>query len=201
MRLEERQQGLLKLVEHYRERECARLLEAARAEAKALVADTFAKERAFLHTRIVAERSRAQARIQAARAERATRERWSSERASLGLLGLAWPRLEALLAERWADAEGRRLWTERYLREAVAVLPKGRWEVRHASEWGEEERRQVAADLTERLGEPPRFETDGGITAGLVIACEGGVLDASLAGLLRDRPRLEARLLALLAAG
>lgn len=198
MKLEERQRGLLKLVEQYRERECARILEAARAEAKALIADAFHKERAFLHGRVVAERSRAQARIHAAHAERATRERWSSERASISLLSVAWPRLRAKMQERWNDAAGRRMWAESYLRQALRALPKGRWEIRHASEWGETERRELAAQLTERLAEPPRFETDGRIAAGLVIACEGAVLDASLDGLLRDRVRLEARLLALL---
>jgi hypothetical protein len=200
MKLEDRQSGLLKLVEQYRDQECARLLDAARAEAKALIAETYRKERAFLHSRIVGERSRAQARIQAARAERSTRERWSSERASLGLLTAAWPRLRACLASRWADPEGRRTWAERYLREALIVLPKGRWEVRHAAEWGEADRRELAAELTGRLGQAPRFETDGRIAAGLVIACEGAVLDATLDGLLQDRARLEARLLALLAA-
>jgi len=199
MKLEDRQAGLLKLVEQYRDQECARLLDAARAEAKALIAETFRKERAFLHGRIVGERSRALARIQAARAERATRERWSSERTSLGLLGSAWPRLRERMVARWADPAGRQVWADRYLREALLVLPKGRWEIRHAADWSEAERREPTAGLTGRLGRSPRFETDGRIAAGLIIACEGAVLDASLDGLLRDRARLEARLLALLA--
>ena len=198
MKLEERQKGLLALVEEYREQECRKILDAARAEASELVAHAYRKERAHLHTRVVAERSRAQARIQAARAERATRERWSSERASLGLLGAAWPRLRELLAARWRDAEGRRNWTRRYLVQAQVLLPTGRWEIRHALEWDADERESSAVDLSRRLGTAPRFETDGRIAAGLIVSCQGAVLDASLDGLMRDRARLEARLLALL---
>jgi hypothetical protein len=200
MNLEERKAGLLQLVEEYRERECRRLLEAAREEAATLIGQTYRKERAHLHARVVSERSRAQALVQAARAERATRQRWSSERAHLGLLDAAWPRLRARLAARWGEPAGRRVWTERYLAEALGLLPKGRWEIRHAAGWGEEERLGATQELSQRLGCAPRFETDGRIAAGLIVEAGGGVLDASLDGLLRDRRRLEARLLALLRA-
>lgn len=198
MKLEDRTTALLKLVEEYRERECRRVLDAARAEAAELIAHTYRRDRAHLHTQIVSERSRAQARTQAALAERSTRERSTRERANLSLLGAAWPRLRAHLAARWLDPGGRRVWTERYLRQAVDLLPKGRWLVRHAVEWGESERRESAAKLAEGLGAAPRWETDGRIEAGLIVGCEGAVLDASLDGLMRDRARLEARLLALL---
>jgi hypothetical protein len=198
MNLEERKAALLKLVEDYREEECRRILDAAREEAGRMIAETYRRERAYLHERIVAERSRAQARIQAARAERATRERWAGERISTGLLASAWPRLRSRLAARWQEPEGRRAWTERYLAEALQLLPKGRWQIRHAAGWGESERRDLAERLSEHLGRAPRFETDGRLDAGLVIEWEGAVLDASLEGLMLDRGRLEARLLALL---
>jgi hypothetical protein len=42
---------------------------------------------------------------------------------------------------------------------------------------------------------------DGSLEAGLIVACGGAVLDASLEGLLKDRTRIESRLLALLAEG
>jgi hypothetical protein len=49
-------------------------------------------------------------------------------------------------------------------------------------------------------GRALRFLADPGIAAGLIIEGGAAVLDASLDGLLADRQRLEARLLALLAA-
>lgn len=198
MNLQERKAALLKLVEEYQEQECRRILETARAEAAEHIAQTYRKERTHLHDRIVSERSRAQVRIQAARAERATRERWTSEQANMGRLDAAWPLIRTRLAARWQEPAGRRAWTWRYLRQGLELLPRGRWQISHAAEWGESERREAAKTLTERLGEVPRFETDGRIEAGLTIECAGAVLDASLDGLMRDRTRLEARLLALL---
>ena len=42
----------------------------------------------------------------------------------------------------------------------------------------------MAEELTERLGQA-RFQSEGGIEAGLIVECGGAVLDASLQGLLR----------------
>jgi len=198
MKLEERKASLLKLVDEYREKECRRILDAARAEAAELIAQTYRKERAHLHERIVSERSRALARIQAARAERTTRERRSSERANIERLDITWPRLRARLLARWLEPAGRCAWTRRYLLQALELLPQGRWHVRHAAEWGESERQDATEELGGQLDAAPGFETDGRIQAGLIVESEGAVLDASLDGLMRDRARLEARLLALL---
>ena len=198
MRLEDRREGLLKLVGEYRDRECARVLDAARAEARELIAETYRREREQLHGRVLAERKRAKARIQAARAERDSRERSSGERANLRLLDAAWPQLRARLSARWRDREARRIWVAGYLARARELLPSGRWTVRHAPGWGLSERELAVAELTRHLGQAPRIEIDAGMEAGVVVLCRGAVLDASLDGLLRDRTRLEARLLALI---
>lgn len=201
MNLDERQKGLLRLVEDYREQECGRILAAARQEAAELVRQSFHKQRGHLHSRVVAERSRAQARIQAARAEQATQERRTGEVETLELLKSAWPLLRERLLARWQVPEQRRRWVETYLHRALDLLPHGRWTVRHAPEWREPERRDLLAELTEILGQPPGVQSEGGIEAGLIVESGGAVLDVSLRGLLQDRTRLEARLLALFAAG
>lgn len=201
MKLEERERGLLKLVEDYRERECRRILGAAREKAAETLRETYRKERARLHERVLVERGRAAGRVQAAGAQRATRERRNSDRASAGLLEVAWPQLRAKLIACWRDPRDRRRWVSKYLGQALSSLPKGPWTVRHAPEWGTCEREELAGELLERLDARPRFRSDGGLGAGLIIECEGAVLDASLDGLLRDRGRLEARLLALLREG
>ncbi len=199
MNLDERRKGMLKLVADYREQECRRILDAARREAAELTRQTFRKERARLHAHVVAERSRARSLIQAARAEQATQERWSNERTSLELLESAWPLLRERLLARWQVPGQRQRWADSYLRQAVELLPPARWMVRHAPEWREKERREIAEQLAERLGHRPRFQSEGGLEAGLVVESGGAVLDASLQGLLRDRARLESRLLALVA--
>ncbi|AGA91010.1 hypothetical protein Thimo_2265 [Thioflavicoccus mobilis 8321] len=202
MRLAERERGLLDLVAKYRDEECRRRIEQARTEARALLDRTFAEERAYLHSQIEAERHRARTRIEAVRADRDTRLRHRGERLSAGRLAAAWPRLEAALLARWGSALGRRGWAEHFLRLASERLPRpapnDHWVIRHAPDWTETERRALVVDLGLGLGHRPRFIADGDLVAGLTVACGGAVLDASLEGLLRDRTRLEARLLALL---
>jgi F0F1-type ATP synthase delta subunit len=89
---------------------------------------------------------------------------------------------------------------ERCIRQARAALPAGAWTLRHASGWTPLEQQAVREELTRRLGVEPQLRSDATIEAGLIIDSGGACLDASLGGLLADRSRLEARLLALLAA-
>lgn len=198
MNLEERRQGLLQLVEDFRERECRRILGAARAEATQLIDRTYRKQRARLHERILAERVRARARIQAVRAEQATRERLAEEHGDFVLLESAWPLVRERLLAQWRRAEARRLWVETYLHRALDLLPsKEPWTIRHACEWNEQEREAVLAALPGLPDRSPDFVGEEGIEAGLIIASGGTMLDAGLQGLLWDRAHLQARLLAL----
>lgn len=202
MTLAERERGLRLLVEQYREEECRRRLAAARAEATAILRQIYAKERAYLHREVESERHRARARIAALRADRETRARQRAEQADADLLAVAWPQLEAALRARWQSAAGRRHWAERALELAQRLLPAadqdGDWVIRYAPEWVDSERAELKAVLELGLRHQPRFRADGSLAAGLIIASSGAILDVSLGGLLRDRPRLEARLLALL---
>jgi hypothetical protein len=203
MNVEESAKNLLKLVEGYRSQECREAIDKARVEAAEILRRAWRREREHLHASVHAERSRARALIQAAQAERATRERASGDRRNAVLLAEAWPRLRALLSARWRDPAGRETWRARALDQARKSLPPGPWTVRHAPDWGA----PGAAGPSPALAAGPkgegralRFLADPGIAAGLIIEGGAAVLDASLDGLLADRQRLEARLLALLAA-
>jgi hypothetical protein len=216
MNIEESAKTLLKLVENYRSQECRDAIDKARAEAAEVLRRAWRRERDHLHTSIEAERSRARTLIQAARAERATRERTSGDRLNADLLALAWPRLRALLEARWRDPVGRETWVARALEQALGAFPAGPWTVRHASDWVAPEAAEpcveVAAKLRARLaaksqakssygaGTALRFLADPTLAAGLIVTGGAAILDASLEGLMTDRQRLEARLLALLAA-
>jgi vacuolar-type H+-ATPase subunit E/Vma4 len=197
MNIEQREQGLLKLVDDYREQECRRLLDEARTQARELRRQAYARERAALHQRVTAERARAQGLIQAAEAELATRERRRVEQTDAALVDAAWPRLVDALKARWNNTETRRAWVGHALGEALRRLERGDWLVRHApglpeAEQGEaEERARREAEISLRFG------VDDGVVAGLIINAKGAVLDMSLNGLLRDRAPVEARLLAL----
>lgn len=201
MKIEEREQGLLKLVEDYREGECRALLKAAESEAAELIRAAYGRERARLHERVIAERAQARARVHAARAERDTRERAGADRANARLLELAWPLLCEALLQRWQDPDARRAWVRHAADQALKSLPHGRWRVRHPPGFESADRTELVETLVAGLGSEPSLVTDGSLAAGLII--EGGEarLDASLEGLLSDRTRLEARLLALMANG
>jgi len=203
MNVEESAKNLLKLVEGYRSQECREAIDKARAEAAEILRRAWRREREHLHASVQAERSRARALIQAAQAERATRERASGDRQNAVLLAEAWPRLRALLLARWRDPAGRETWLARALDQARKSLPPGPWTVRHAPDWGAPEAAGPSlAVVAGPKGEcrALRFLADSGIAAGLIIEGGAAVLDASLDGLVADRQRLEARFLALLAA-
>jgi len=199
MSLEERERALLKLVEDERDEACRRALAEAEQTARALLRETHRKERAHLHRRILEERARIQARIQAVEAERLTRERREQARSSARVLEQAWPLLRLGLAQRWQDPEGRRRWVARCVRQALASLPPGAWTLRHAPGWPPGEQQAVREELGRALGVEPQLRSDTDVEAGLIVDSGGACLDGSLRGLLADRPRLEARLLALLA--
>ncbi len=133
MNIEEREQGLLKLVADYREQECRRILGEAEARASALRRQAFARQRVELHQRIIAERSRAQSLIQAAEAERATRARRRSEQRDAALVNAAWPLLREALQGRWEAPDSRQRWVTLAFAEAQRRLPAGGWLVRHPS--------------------------------------------------------------------
>jgi hypothetical protein len=204
MNVEERAKGLLNLVEAYRRDECREVIDRARAEASGILRRAWRAERAHLHASVEAERTRARALIQAARAERATRERASGDRRNARLLALAWPRLTAILRRRWLDPRAREAWAAQALASALDALPPGQWTVHHAPDWPAPEQAApcvaAAGRLAKRGAPAPKFRADPDLDAGLVVECGAARLDASLAGLLQDRANLEARLLALLAA-
>ncbi|NEV61846.1 hypothetical protein [Thiorhodococcus minor] len=199
MSLEDRAAVLIGLIEEYERKECAEILAEAQDEAARQLAEAYRRQRRRLHERVLAERADARARIQAVRAERDTRMRASAERANSRLLALAWPRLESALEARWQDPRTRRIWIGSAIEQARLSLPAGRWTLRHPPTWPATERAEIGARIRRDLGQSPTFLSDGALVCGLIIESQGALLDMSLEGLMRDRGRLEARLLALLA--
>jgi hypothetical protein len=197
MNTDEREQALLRLVQEERDKACRQVLAEADARARALKRDAYRRERAALHERIAAERQRAEGLLRAAAAERATAERRLGEQADARLIAAAWPALRAQLAERWANAGTRGQWVSTALAQARRRLPHSAWTIRHAAGWPQAERDTALAGLAADGTPAPILRADGDISAGLVIAAGGAMLDMSLEGLLRDRAQVEARLLAL----
>lgn len=197
MNSQEREQALLRLIDSYRDQSCRQLRDEAHAKAREILRRAYVKARSTLHQRVLAERSRAEGIIQVAEAERATRLRRWVERHDAELLSAAWPRLREALLARWTAPGTRNAWVDAHLAQAIALLPSGRWRVRHGLDWPDDERAAAVVRIQAASGESPELTADPRIAAGLVLASGGAVLDASLDGLLHDRGRIEARLLAL----
>jgi len=196
MNTEERERALLKLLEEERDKACRQLLAEAAKRAGTIKREAYHRERGLLHQRIDAERHRARDLLRAASAERSTAERRRGEQADAGLIAAAWPRLRAHLMDRWASGDGRVQWVSAALAQARGALPPTDWTIRHARGWPESERAAALADLARHGIPAPALRADATLSAGLVIAAPGGELDMSLEGLLEDRARVAARLLA-----
>jgi hypothetical protein len=195
MKLADRTSALLASVEQFRAERCAELLEPAVAEARAVVKAALADARRRVATAIEEERKRLRRDIGAVESSVATERRLVAQQRAVRQLGLAWSALRTALAARWVETDARRRWVESHLARATECLAhECEWRIRHHDAWNEDERRAAARHLQSQ-GIRAVFEHDPRIAAGFIVTCGHNVLDASLDGLLADRPALEGRLL------
>ncbi|MBM4443082.1 MAG: hypothetical protein FJ027_21940, partial [Candidatus Rokubacteria bacterium] len=106
-----------------------------------------------------------------------------------------WQLLPGALLRRWEKPEWRERWTASAAERALAVLAPRDWRIAHPPGWPEPERQQFAKLVSAKLESPPAFGPDAKIRAGLRIRAGDTVLDATLEGMLAERPAVEARLL------
>jgi hypothetical protein len=185
MSTESRKAALLALVEDDRRRQCDALRDAAEAQAAALRAQAHAQARARVNEALSAARERRDAALAAAEARRQTRERLLRQGRASAALGAAWAALPGELERRWREPAARSAWLTDALARAARELDGdgAAWRIRHAEGL-------PAAELDTAIRSAPvRVEcaADPSLRAGLRIAREGNVLDATLDGLLGDR--------------
>jgi hypothetical protein len=197
MNLEQRTAALLELVEQYRARRFAELLEPAQAEARQLVRAALSEARRRVHTAIVEERKRYAIEVGAVEAALATDRRLFQQRHAVQLLDTAWHELRARLVARWDAAPTRSQWVRAYLRRALRSVPcaGGGWRIQTHPAWNEGERAHWLAQLRIDGVAPVTFETAATISAGFRVVSGNNILDATIEGLLADRTQLEGRLL------
>lgn len=194
--LDAQTQRLLQLVDDYREQHCHTLLDRAEQQARALLKQ--ARQDALRRVReaVAAERARGRERVETAEARLQTRHRQREQQQTLLALEQAWPRLETALQVQWDEARTRRTWVDNAIRQALRTLPKDRWALTHPAGWDSRELDALAAAIREHCGAPPELSADESLHAGLRLCCAGACVDATVAGLLADRERITARLLA-----
>ncbi len=199
--LEQRTAALLDLVEQFRARRRAELIDPAQEQARSLLRSARAEGRQRVHTTIAEARQRLASEVGAAQARLATDRRLAEQRRAVRVLQEGWSALREALRARWHDANARGLWLDAHLSRALRVLPKDRWQVEFAAGWARAEREsfaeRVAAEGVAGASWQARDDIDGGVR----IRAGNNVVDATIDGLLADRAALEGRLLDLLQDG
>ena len=196
MNLEQRTSALLDLVEQYKARRCAELIEPAQAEARATLRNALADARRRVSTAIAEERKRRALEVGAVEAALATDRRLSAQRHAVKLLAGAWRDLRKRLIARWAAGPTRNQWIEAHLQRGLrAVPPASGWRIEYQPLWDEDERMRQRERLQAGGVAEVSFVEAADIAAGFRIVGGHNVLDATLEGLLADRSQLEGRLL------
>jgi hypothetical protein len=197
--LEKKLRQLLEMVERHRDEQCGAIRASAAAEAKVLLRTAWREQRERLHNDNVETRRWVEQALASHEAQQQTRRRQQQQARDEVLLVAAREALQSALLQRWQQPVSRQQWCEALVTTAVAVLDAGEWTVEHASDWPENEQEPLRARIQSHWGMTPRLQADAGIRAGLRICAAAACVDATLNGLLHDRERIDAELLALCA--
>ncbi len=156
------------------------LTRAARAKAAEQVRQALAEARRDTDSRIGLARAQAQARLRRARH-------------ALTALALqqVWTPIEQALRERWNDVAARKAWVETALAHAQRHLPGGAWRITHPAAWNPDECRAAFDALRAQRADATLAFEPAALAAGLRVQCGPAELDMTVAGLVRDRPRIE----------
>jgi len=187
---------LLRELERQVQEECHALIAAAERDARTIIARAHSDARGRMHESIRALRHEGRRRLLRAKAQAETEARRRAHRHALEAIRMAWPLLEAALAARWRDPDGRRAWIESAARRAANWLRDSHWSVEHPPDWSLDDARSFGGMLCERAGLEIQFSTRPGLDQGLRIGAGQALLDATPQGLLVDRITVEAALLA-----
>lgn len=177
------------------------MLAAAETDARAVITQARVTARHKLRGSIAELRREGERRLTRARAERDTTARAREQRQASRALEAAWPLLRETLAARWRDLATRKAWTEKVATLCLDRLRRGQWAVEHPDDWTAAEQAAFAAGFDGRGDIALTFAADKTIVAGLRVAADQAVLDATVAGLLYDGRAIAALLLDELAQG
>lgn len=189
--------ALEEVVESSREARCQQLTEDARRRAQEIVKTAHRENRARMRTAIDQQRESMEEALATTRARLSTRARERLHHVDRDRLERARARLGEVLLERWQDTDSRQRWILGLIESALSYLPGGTWRIEHPGDFDLDD----LAGVNERIalhcgGNPPDFAVRDSARVGLRIAVDGAVLDGTMEGLLADRTRIDAELLA-----
>jgi len=197
--LDGRIQHLLNVVARHRDEKCAAIRANAEAEAKVLLHTAWREARERLHNDNVETRRRVELALASYEAQQQTRRRQERQASDEALLVAARDALRAALLQRWSQPASRQRWCEALVEAAATTLDVREWVVEHPTDWPVSEHEALLARIKSRCGKAPRLQAQAGISAGLRVCAGSTCMDATLDGLLHDRARIDAELLALCA--
>jgi hypothetical protein len=190
--------ALLQEIEQQTRDECKALVTAAERQAHVLVAQAHAAARRRVHEAIGELRREGARRLARAKAQVETQTRQRAQQRAVEVIERAWPLLADALLARWREPAARLAWADGVARCARERLRTGSWTVEHPADWSADEQRNLRTSLGAG-DDAVTFAADRNIAAGIRIRAAEATLDATLQGLLVDRPGVAARLLAELA--
>lgn len=165
----------------------------AQRDARSVVAQARAAARAQVHQAIQELREEGARRLTRASAQLETEVRARAQQQAAKAVSEAMPMLQEALAQRWRSKDTRKQWTDAVAALCARRLRPGGWAVEHPKDWTEKEQKHFAAALGD--GAKVSFKANGKLAAGLRIASDQAVLDATPQGLLADATTIAALLL------
>lgn len=195
--LDARLQHLLDVVAQHRDENCAAIRASAQAEAEVLVQTAWREARKRLHNDNAETRRRIEHQLTSHEAQLQTRRRQQRQADDEVLLVTARAALQAALLQRWQQPASRQQWCEALVSAAATTLDGRVWTIEHPADWPMSEHDALLARVESLCGKTPRLQANADISAGLRICAGSTCMDATIDGLLRDRKRIDAELLAL----
>jgi F0F1-type ATP synthase membrane subunit b/b' len=183
--------ALAREIEQQLKEETGAAREAAEREARATVAHARKTARTRLHEAIRQMRREGERRLMQASAQLETQKRAAQQREAARAVAEAMPLLHKAMAARWKDTEARRRWAENVAKLCATRLRPGQWTVTHPADWSASDQKAFAKLLSGNTRVELTFKADKKLIAGLKVAGDQAVLDATLAGLLADERTIE----------
>lgn len=195
--LQTQTEGLLRRVAREQESRTRAIRSAAEEQARSIVVRSRQEARARLCQAIDEERRQIERSIGEKRAALDTAARRAEQAAFRQLVEQAWHRLPQAVAALWQDAALRERWIEAACDDAVRrLLPQSAYVVEVDADAPPVAGALARSRLAAAGLEPVEARAVPGLGAGLRIRAGNALVDATVAGLLASRERVEAELLA-----
>lgn len=192
----EQAEYFLRDIEQRRDRQCQEILQDAERQARDLLHNAFQEARKRVAKVVDDERAQLNRSCHSAAARLATVRRQRTYQEQQQRLALAVDQLRQRLLACWGRPLTQARWLENLERLALARLPKGQWQIHHPQDWSDAQRQRVSK-RPQSIGVEISWVPDPKVSGGLLIRCDGIMLDSTVEGLCGQTERLTGRLLTL----